>query len=271
MPPPLSHSSKVRHYSLATYVLLRGLTLLVRTGNKPGAHPAVRALLAPSRHPHGDTLLMCLASSQILYSFLMMPQTLPTSYVRFIQKALGKPEHVVQAFRVSGVTLLYVHMLYRALCGLFGVCEGAPVGRCTCQGPVVCCPCTGMCITCADTRLPPAVLQELAHRNAAGLPPAPLPPLAKTPHLHTCSRVPCHFLHPGQGCYSHAAAQLPPAYGRALAVYLPVYLVPAALVHRHKLLQKPKDILPKVALGVARSSLFLSMFISLAFAGEGAA
>lgn len=30
-----SASSNQRHYSLATYILLRGLTLLVRTGNKP--------------------------------------------------------------------------------------------------------------------------------------------------------------------------------------------------------------------------------------------
>jgi hypothetical protein len=82
-------------------VLLRGLTLLVRTGNKPGAHPAVRRLLAPTRHPHGDTLLMCAAGSQILYSFLMMPQTLPPSYVRFIQKALGKDQQLIDAFQVG--------------------------------------------------------------------------------------------------------------------------------------------------------------------------
>ena len=41
--------SKPRHYSLATYVMLRGLTLLVRTGNKPTANPIVRKLLAPTR------------------------------------------------------------------------------------------------------------------------------------------------------------------------------------------------------------------------------
>jgi hypothetical protein len=112
--------------------------------------------------------------------------------------------------------------------------------------------------------------QELAQRNASGLPPAPLSKLAGSAHAAVVSRVPCGFLHPGRGCYSHAASQLPPAYARALEVYLPVYLVPALLVHRHRLLQRPADILPKVALGVARSSLFLSLFIGLAFAGARA-
>ena len=37
------------HHSLATYVLLRGLTLLVRTANKPSANPVLRRLLAPTR------------------------------------------------------------------------------------------------------------------------------------------------------------------------------------------------------------------------------
>ena len=53
-----------RHHSLALYVLLRGVTLLVRCGNKPDAPPAVRALLAPTRWRHGDTGLMCLCTSQ---------------------------------------------------------------------------------------------------------------------------------------------------------------------------------------------------------------
>jgi len=50
-------------------------------------------------------------------------------------------------------------------------------------------------------------------------------------------------------------------------VYAPVYLLPALLVHRRALLRRPGPILSKVALGVGRSSLFLSGFISFAFAG----
>lgn len=80
IPSRLACRRKQRHHSLATYILLRGLTLLVRTGNKPDCrqrHPLLHALLAPTRMEHGDTLLMCIATSQIIYSFIVMPSTLP--------------------------------------------------------------------------------------------------------------------------------------------------------------------------------------------------
>jgi hypothetical protein len=175
----VTHRPRTRHYSLATYVLLRGLTLLVRCGNKaaaaaqpscasgcaassamsgmgttcsagtvatgrggtgrdgtgrgdaacggPVTQVTVRgstegrqrhggsmpdgsgnsplpvkersmsaqggaagsgsssswqlrllsALLSPTRLAHGDTLLMCASSAQIIYSFIMAPSTLP--------------------------------------------------------------------------------------------------------------------------------------------------------------------------------------------------
>lgn len=38
--------------------------------------------------------------------------------------------------------------------------------------------------------------------------------------------------HPGQSCAGHAIGILPHAYARALGIYVPVYLVPALLVHR---------------------------------------
>eukprot|EP00983_Pelagomonas_calceolata_P062385 1147286-Pelagomonas_calceolata.AAC.1 len=41
-----------------------------------------------------------------------------------------------------------------------------------------------------------------------------------------------HCFHPGQTCAGHAVGILPHAYARALGIYLPVYLVPALLVHR---------------------------------------
>ncbi|KAK9111024.1 hypothetical protein Scep_018543 [Stephania cephalantha] len=55
------------------------------------------------------------------------------------------------------------------------------------------------------------------------------------------------------------------AYGRALPVYLPVYLIPALIVHRQGLLQRPYTILGKNLFGIARSSLFLSVYCSSAW------
>ena len=82
-----------------------------------------------------------------------------------------------------------------------------------------------------------AWFQEQMRRNAKGLPPGRLR------HLEgltvqadaSMSRVPCSFLHEGHGCNSHLLAFLPQAYARALPVYLPVYILPAILVHRAKL------------------------------------
>jgi hypothetical protein len=66
--------SEQAHTSLALYVLIRGLTLLVRCGNLPDAHPIKRRLLAPTRWRHGDVALMCLSTAQIGYSWIALPQ-----------------------------------------------------------------------------------------------------------------------------------------------------------------------------------------------------
>ena len=56
---------------------------------------------------------------------------------------------------------------------------------------------------------------------------------------------------------------------RALPVYLPVYLFPALLVHRKRLLdpKRAPDIARRAALGAMRSSLFLSLYCTLAWRG----
>ena len=43
---------------------------------------------------------MCLSASQIIYSFIMMPSTLPPSYVRFLNKAAAKEPWVWKAVQV---------------------------------------------------------------------------------------------------------------------------------------------------------------------------
>jgi hypothetical protein len=50
--------------------------------------------------------------------------------------------------------------------------------------------------------------------------------------------IPCQMLHPGQGCGPHVLSFLGKAYARALPVYLPVYLVPALVVHRQNLFKR---------------------------------
>ncbi|KAK9806740.1 hypothetical protein WJX72_001016 [[Myrmecia] bisecta] len=212
-PTILLTGRKDRHTSLALYILLRGITLLVRCGNKPSAPKPVQLLLTPTRWKHGDTALMCLATSQILYSWMMLPQTLPAAYVRFLNKHGGKERWRCDAIR------------------------------------------------------------ELAIRNKQGLEPGPLKLLQHTDLRDFHARIPCGILHPGQTCNQHFASFLPEAYLRALPVYLPVYFLPAILVHRKHLIQKETaaKIWRRVGLGVLRSSLFLALYCTLAWRGACAA
>ncbi|KAL3514144.1 hypothetical protein ACH5RR_026861 [Cinchona calisaya] len=78
-------------------------------------------------------------------------------------------------------------------------------------------------------------------------------------------KVPCSIIHGKQTCEAHFVSFLLQAYKRALPVYLPVYLIPALIVHRQGLWKSPFSILAKGLLGTARSSLFLSMYCSSAW------
>lgn len=78
-------------------------------------------------------------------------------------------------------------------------------------------------------------------------------------------KVPCSIVHGNQSCGAHFISFLIQAYKRALPVYLPVYLIPALIVHRQGLLKRPYTILGKGILGTARSSLFLSTYCSSAW------
>ncbi|CAI5493823.1 unnamed protein product [Closterium sp. Naga37s-1] len=91
-------------------------------------------------------------------------------------------------------------------------------------------------------------------------PPAPSRALSTVPAPH-----PHQFLHPGGWCWWHFLSFLPAAYMRAVPVYVPVYLVPALLVHRSSLLRQPLSIALRTALGAARSSLFLATYCGTAW------
>ncbi|KMT19863.1 hypothetical protein BVRB_1g009120 [Beta vulgaris subsp. vulgaris] len=78
-------------------------------------------------------------------------------------------------------------------------------------------------------------------------------------------KVPCSIVHGHQSCVAHVSTFLVQAYKRALPVYLPVYLVPALIVHRQDLLKRPYTIVGKSVFGIARSSLFLSSYCASAW------
>lgn len=115
-----SRRTGVQHNSLSLYIFLRGITLLIRCGNNATARDWLHTLLTPTRMTHGDTLLMCIASAQILYSFVVVPKTMPRSYVNFITRHALKPRYVWEAIRVSSFlahACHTVHILHT--CGVF--------------------------------------------------------------------------------------------------------------------------------------------------------
>ena len=194
------------HTSLAIFILVRGLALLVRCGNLPTAASWKRILLAPTRFKHGDTVLMCLCSGQLLWSWIVLPSTLPPSFVRFLNKHGGKSIEQVNAVR------------------------------------------------------------EMCERASKGIYHSKLTSLKGGDHANFRPKIPCEFIHPGRSCAHHSASFLPKAYLRSLRVYIPVYILPALLVHRKSLLLN-KGLWRKVAFGTARSSLFLALYCTLAWAG----
>ncbi|XP_020104269.1 uncharacterized protein LOC109721212 isoform X1 [Ananas comosus] len=84
--------------------------------------------------------------------------------------------------------------------------------------------------------------------------------------LDPSMKVPCSIVHGNKSCTGHFISFLLQAYGRALPVYVPVYLIPALIVHRQDLLKRPYTILGKSLVGTARSSLFLSVYCASAWA-----
>lgn len=106
----------------------------------PSCGVPICRLLAPTRWKHGDTALMCLSTSQIGYSWIMQPSTLPPAYISFLNRHGGAPVYQVQALRVRFLHGGLLQDLLRR-----SVCTGAPSSLPTrnCAGAAAPAPCTG--------------------------------------------------------------------------------------------------------------------------------
>lgn len=83
-----------------------------------------------------------------------------------------------------------------------------------------------------------------------------------TPLAGRPMRKAAQFAHPGQGTLWHAVQFVPGGIRRALPIYVPVYVVPAVLLYRSRLL-RPRTLaalLPKLGVSIFRSSLFLALY-----------
>ncbi|KAH0459834.1 hypothetical protein IEQ34_010497 [Dendrobium chrysotoxum] len=93
-----------------------------------------------------------------------------------------------------------------------------------------------------------------------------VPCSVRAPHIISLLRDSfAKIIHGNQTCTGHFFSFLIQAYGRALPVYAPVYLIPALIVHRQDLVKRPYTILAKSLIGTTRSSLFLSIYCASAW------
>eukprot|EP00850_Spirogloea_muscicola_P025197 SM002423S08223 [mRNA] locus=s2423:750:1780:+ [translate_table: standard] len=81
---------------LALYLLARVAQCAYNSAEGQGK---LRGLGTPAKH--GSTFLFALASAQVMYGFVMRPETLPASYVDFVTKTGPIAEPVIKAVRSS--------------------------------------------------------------------------------------------------------------------------------------------------------------------------
>ncbi|KAL2642605.1 hypothetical protein R1flu_010192 [Riccia fluitans] len=205
-PALLLTGHKMRHTSMAIYVLMRAAVLAARCGMKSQQWGW---LCRPLSWKHGDTFLMCLTASQILSAWILKPNSLPSTYVSFLDKHGGKDKRILDVIRIF------------------------------CQGKGF-----------ADHV---KVVNQFHEDSGSNF--------QLSPHV----KIPCSIIHGDQGCVPHFISFLRSAYLRSLPVYLPVYFVPAILVHRQGLFARPLTILQKTLFGAVRSSLFLSTYTGSAW------
>ena len=84
--PRLSQRHAPPHFPTPSRPIHPSAPSQLRVGNKASSPAWLRALLSPSRLPHSDVVAFSAAVAQVLYSFFVMPDTLPHSYVHFLAR-----------------------------------------------------------------------------------------------------------------------------------------------------------------------------------------
>ncbi|KAI0677684.1 hypothetical protein C8Q78DRAFT_960400 [Trametes maxima] len=173
--------------------------------------------------PHGDVIVFTLCCGQIMYAFLMRPDTLPPSYNRWIQVASKVPSDAVNL----NLTLVRE--------GYFRPEDMEHVMK--------------------YPRITPSNYAYLADRVAK----ARLPEGLRTfgPHV-----VPCEAVHPDiDSCITVQVAHFWEVFRWMLPIYGALHFIPMMLFRRKTFLQRPSRMLLRALLGTARSSAFLGAFV----------
>ncbi|KAF8076912.1 hypothetical protein FPV67DRAFT_1618904 [Lyophyllum atratum] len=180
------------------------------------------------RVPYGDVLVFALASGQILYGFLLRPDTLPRSYSAWIGQAAKVPAECV---RIN-------HDLVRS--GSFDV---ADLDRLVSRSDIT-----------------PSNAKDLFNLRSLLLSPPDTSTLAGPLYIPTYA--PCSAVHPAlTSCSSVPLDRFFDVFKWMLPIYGALHFVPAVLFKRAAFVQDPGKVLVRAGLGSLRSSAFLGVFV----------
>ncbi|RDX55854.1 hypothetical protein OH76DRAFT_1551396 [Lentinus brumalis] len=185
-----------------------------------------------------DALVFWACSARIMWCFFYEPDMLPRSYNKWIMTIANIDPRILMALR-------------RIRDGSFSYRKG------TSNPP-------DLLISFAQTLGYPAAWGDPAQLPAYGGPAAD----RAWQKLSVSNRsgrggIPCELVHGGVGggsCTSNAGIRGAQAFAEAVALYLPVHVLPILLTRPRRLLEVPK--LVSTLLSVARSASFLSAFVS---------
>lgn len=245
----LALDPETRH-SVALYMAVRALQALYNAFKSRGWWH-----VWGSSWPHGDTLLFSVASAQVMYAYVMRPDTLPRSYNNFIVSTGPIERGVLTAVRdqVRGVPL--------DVPALSNLCHRANTswasdwtGR---GGPSF----AAQLLAMLRSRVQGA--SKAAGRKgatAAAVVGAAQPVLASA----LPPRIPCSVLHPQQPlCTVQAVATWVDAFTRVFPTYLTLTTVPAVVLRLRNFLRRPLGTLRTAMVSTVRSSSFLASFVAI--------
>lgn len=225
------------NYSLASYLSLKALVLIGRVGSK-SEHEKVRSVFRLATWEHADVAVVTSSAVVILGCFVLKPEAVRGAYGAFLDRHCGKTKRQVEALR--------------ELCFLP---ENDPNGkgeqmfREYCERTAIALNETGSLSAAKKDEM----LRAIRNREGGA-------------KMYSRDAVYRKFFMDDANPLVHFLAFVKNSWGTSFVSHVPIYVFPAILLHREKLFKDPK-LLGKLFAGVARSSLFLTVYCALAWQG----
>ncbi|KAF5385411.1 hypothetical protein D9757_005387 [Collybiopsis confluens] len=178
--------------------------------------------------PHGDVLVFSLVCGQILYAFLLRPDSLPRSYTNWVATAAKVPHACLR----MNYDMVRNHSVdFHDVDSIIARAEITPSNK-------------ALLLSLKDTF---SKIQTLS----------PGEPSPYFPHYSTCAAI-----HPAQtSCWSVPTIRFFEVAKWMLPIYGALHFVPAVLFKRSTFMKNPLKVLMKAAIGTGRSSSFLGLFV----------